>query len=90
MNYNPEIEGKHVKETLTLEDKGFWPRPWTTVAMRNLDLGMMVHFFLPVDRVKLISEFEANLWQEKFKVEITLKQGVLVYALHLSILESEP
>ena len=79
-----------MNETLRLEDTGFWPRSWQTVAMRNLDLGMMGHSFLPVDKVKLISEFEASLWQAKFKVEITLKQGVLVYALYHSILESEP
>ena len=55
INYNSD-RGKHVKETLMLKDIRFWPRSWQTVAMRNLDLGMIVHSFIPR------RQRQADLW----------------------------
>jgi hypothetical protein len=55
INYNSD-RGKHVKETLMLKDIRFWPRSWQTVAMRNLDLGIMVNSFHPR------RQSQADLW----------------------------
>lgn len=64
-NHNVEMDGISLIQLLKLEDTGFWPESWGTVALKILGLGMVVHTYYPriqeTEPCRQICEFKFNL-----------------------------